>query len=156
MLVTFSIILLEEVWTWSMPLIEMNTEIIKDFYWQDTNYGHLFSANSLPTALAPPPAAAMQTRKGGMQNESKPSSTTHPSSTNGWCLSSSPSQHALLSVYLTKHIGCHTNYLNKSMTLSFYLTFKLKRGHRKCSPIGALQPVKQKSICTLPVVLYNY
>ena len=55
----FAIVLPEEAWTWTVPLIESNEDLIVDFYKNDANYGRLYSA------IKPSTATSRQTRGGG-------------------------------------------------------------------------------------------
>ncbi len=54
----FVIILPEVVWTWTVPLIESNIELIHDFYRSESNYGWLYSA------AQPPPATTTHSKRG--------------------------------------------------------------------------------------------
>ena len=50
--VPFAIVLPEEAWTWTVPVIESNDALIADFYKNEANYGRLYLASKPSAAMS--------------------------------------------------------------------------------------------------------
>ena len=82
----FAIVLPEEAWDWSVPIIETNGALLNDFYKTDANYGHLY--------ISDPPPAATADQKGLRESKSRTRGSPTQNSTNAKSRFSCPSQAA--------------------------------------------------------------